>query len=155
MTTTLKIFWAEDNYSEIDAVVVPLVQAGWEVVPCVDYETAIEIIQNGERFDFYLVDLILPLRLDENGHSDRFEDSSLRHEPHLGISLIRNIRDRFGDAATIGVFSVVFDPIVDRQLRDLNIDLSFQKGNASNRELCKLIVDTVSKKRMRGPTSPN
>jgi len=136
---TFKLLWVEDDYITISGVMLPLRKKGWEVTACADFLSARKRIESKERFDFFLIDLILPFTVegdDDNVGGDR---DGHRHESYLGASLIKLIRAKYGDAKPIGVFSVVFDPAIEQQLRQFNVAVRFTKGTASNAEICSTI----------------
>lgn len=134
-----KLLWVEDDHDTIASVVFPLKKKGWQIAACVDYSSAKSLVDSNEEFDFFLIDLILPFS------SSEFENESLTDNKivHLGIDLIEHIRATRGEDAPIGVFSVVYDPVVDKRLNGLRVATRFAKGTASNAEICSTIERSV------------
>ena len=54
-----KIFYLEDHAFYANVIVPRLRKQGYEVVHCLTYKNAEEIISNGEKFDFALLDVVL------------------------------------------------------------------------------------------------
>ena len=138
------LLWVEDECQTLNALIFPLHKKGWTIVTCMDLVTAQQRIASEQPYDFYLIDLILPY--DCNAPTECIADLG-REGKYRGIALIEDVRRAHGPRVPIGVFSVVYDPIIDERLTRLNVGMRFAKGTASNADLCGTILRYVSEPR--------
>lgn len=150
MKTTLKMLWVEDDCSILDAVVLPLRKRGWQIHSCTNYRDAVELLSKNCDFDCYLIDLILPY-LGCEVEEDR--DSGLDPR-YLGLKLIEEIREKFGQTPPVVAFSVVHDPAVNLALDGLKVNKRFSKGtHTSNRQICDTIEQLVAESMQKRVTN--
>lgn len=140
MTKTWKMLWVEDDHESLDALLLPIEKHGVKVIRCSSYSEAVAFVES-ETFDCFLIDLIIPFRpFDSDNHVPHDQEPENHLPWYWGLAFIRLLRSKFSSVPVL-VFSVVYDPMLDAQLREMGVVATFVKGTQSNAELCEKILE--------------
>jgi two-component system, OmpR family, alkaline phosphatase synthesis response regulator PhoP len=111
-----EILWIEDDFNELEPIVLPLKKAGHAITIAPDAKDAIKLLEK-KRFDLILLDILLP-----SG-----EKKIERIADWTGLELMKVIRKRKIDTPVI-VFTVVLDRELEDELNGLNVKKILIKG---------------------------
>lgn len=106
----MKIVWIDDDIEIIDPVIQPLVQQGHEISKIRTIRKALDSVETLRTCDLVLMDMILPPGAWDEDVGD-----------HLGVALLRRLREEHDVATPVIVFSVVDPNKVKEQLDPLNV----------------------------------
>ena len=106
----MKIAWIDDDIEIIEPVIQPLVREGHEIAGIRTIRDALDSIETLRTCDLILLDMILP-------PGDLDEDFGY----YSGAPLLRKLREEYGVATPVIVFSVVDPDRVREELDPLDV----------------------------------
>lgn len=124
-----RMLWVEDDYFRLRGLTRPLKKKGLEIVFAKDEKEATGLLDKKERFDIFLIDIIIPEGIDDR------KVASVEVRENVGVDLIRRIRQNYNLSIPILVLTVVEDPIILQEIRNLGVSTIIPKGNFHPSEL--------------------
>ena len=114
-----RILWVEDDYYAINGLFRPLMLLGADVDVADCAMDGFKKLQRGAKYDLIVVDLILPLAMEDGKLPDKV--SEWMHLEYVGIGLARWMLDECKVTCPVVVLSVVRHPNSRYDLKDLGI----------------------------------
>lgn len=121
-----RILWIEDDYHAIKGLMRQIEKAKFVVDSATCAIDGYEKAQLWQDYDLIVVDLILPLT---NGHADEPPQvvKSWKEEPHVGIGILKWLRQVVKVACPVVLLSVVQNPVAVYHLESVKPDLYLPK----------------------------
>lgn len=124
-----RILWVEDDYYHIQGLMRPLIKKGISVDFALNGFEAYNKCKNWKKYDFIIIDLILPLTKDNTTLPE--EVKTWEREQYVGIGLIKWLRNELRATFPIIVLSVNSNVIDKYELADLRINANISKMGVS------------------------
>jgi CheY-like chemotaxis protein len=114
-----RMLWIEDDFYAIKGLVRPLELAGFQIESATSAMEGYLKAQSWQEYDIIFVDLIMPLRDDEQPLPDTV--AAWNDEQYIGIGLVKWLLQDLHVKCPILILSVVRDPIATYQLQEIGL----------------------------------
>lgn len=104
----MKLLWIEDDADQLDIMVRPLRDSGFEITTVVDAKEASDLLINRkENFDLIILDILIPL--------GEYRENSSDYSEFTGLSLLKELRNN-----KIKIPVIIFSVVDESDLGDIS-----------------------------------
>ena len=130
-----RILWIDDDYYAIQGLFRPLQRDGYELEVAVSANDGYQKAQNWQRYDLMVIDLILPISLDESAPEIVKNWDNQAEHGYVGIGLAKWLLNEIKPDCPVVILSVVPDPIETFNLGSLGLAGYIRKSGLLPTEL--------------------